>query len=289
MTVRMAAVLGSPIEHSKSPLLHQAAYKELGLDWEYEKFEVKAAELKPFLDRLDSTWAGLSLTMPLKEEALRLATDVSEMAQRTGGANTLVSTGGEWIAHNTDVAGMIFAIEQGRRGQGVDLGEPVQSATVLGTGATARSAIAALAAMSPQVKLQVAGRTLANVEQIVGWAKNDLGVEVTGVALQDSRQVALDSQIVVSTIPANGVEDLAAHVSESPKVLVDVVYDPPTNQLAKAWVEHGGARVGGLTMLVAQAAEQVRLMTGYEGPLEPIREAMFTALADSGIAVDDIR
>lgn len=275
MTVRKAAVLGSPIEHSKSPQLHLAAYKELGLDWEYEKFDIKADELESFLDGLDDSWAGLSLTMPLKEEALRLSTVASKVARQTGSVNTLVLGDGQRTADNTDVAGLTYAIEQGMTSD-----KPLVTATVLGTGATARSAVAALAVMGPDVNIRVAGRTPENVERIVAWANDEYDSRTTGHSLQEAENDLLASQVVVSTLPASATAALVNLIPASPQLLVDVVYDPPTNPLADSWVASGGVRVGGLTMLVAQAAEQVRLMTGYEGPLDPLRNVMFDSIGD---------
>lgn len=277
MTVRKAAVLGSPIEHSRSPLLHEAAYRQLGLDWDYSKIELQADELEQFVSGLDDSWAGLSLTMPLKEESLRLATEASEVARATGSANTLVLRGGEWFADNTDVAGLRYAISSGRVVRSLPA-----SVTILGTGATARSAVVAVSELNPAAHLKIAGRTPANVEKIVAWATDAVGVPASGQALGESDQSLLDSEIVISTIPIDAESPLVDVVPEAPGLLVEVVYDPPTNPLSEAWLAAGGKQVGGLTMLVGQAAEQVRLMTGYEGSLEPIREAMLAAVAAEG-------
>ena len=132
------AVLGDPIAHSLSPVLHRAAYAELGLDWTYAAVRVPAGTLVPFLEGLDGTWRGLSLTMPLKRELVPLADEVSDVARRAGAANTLVLADGRRIAHNTDVPGAASAIRERYDG-------PVHAATILGGGATATSVGLALA------------------------------------------------------------------------------------------------------------------------------------------------
>ncbi len=132
------AVLGDPIAHSLSPVLHRAAYAELGLDWTYDAVRVPAGTLLPFLDGLDGTWRGLSLTMPLKRELVPLADEVSDVARRAGAANTLVLADGRRMAHNTDVPGAASAIRERYDG-------PVHAATILGGGATATSVGLALA------------------------------------------------------------------------------------------------------------------------------------------------
>ncbi len=133
-----AAVLGSPIAHSLSPVLHLAAYRALGLaDWDYEKHECAEPGLAGFVAGLGPDWAGLSLTMPLKRVALEVADELSPLAAATGAANTLVFTGGRRYADNTDVAGIIATL----RGAGFDGGG---RAVVLGAGGTAQAALAAL-------------------------------------------------------------------------------------------------------------------------------------------------
>jgi shikimate dehydrogenase len=135
-----AAVLGSPIAHSLSPVLHRAAYEELGLDdWSYDRFEVDEAALPGFVGKLGPEWAGLSLTMPLKRAVIPLLDEISETASAVEAVNTVVFTeDGRRLGDNTDVPGMVAALRE----RGI---EQVDSAAILGAGATASSALAALA------------------------------------------------------------------------------------------------------------------------------------------------
>ncbi|MFF3150444.1 shikimate dehydrogenase, partial [Streptomyces sp. NPDC057927] len=137
---RRAAVLGSPIAHSLSPVLHRTAYRELGLgDWSYDRFEIDEEALPGFFEDLGPEWAGLSLTMPLKRAVIPLLDEVSETASSVEAVNTVLFTeDGRRVGDNTDIPGMVAALRE----RGI---EQVDSAAILGAGATASSALAALA------------------------------------------------------------------------------------------------------------------------------------------------
>ncbi|TDC50157.1 shikimate dehydrogenase, partial [Jiangella ureilytica] len=111
MLTRRCAVLGSPIAHSLSPVIHRAAYRRLGLDWEYTAHEVDESSLARFVSGLGPEWRGLSLTMPLKRVALDVAATASDVARTVGAANTLVRRDdGGWDADNTDVPGVVATL-----------------------------------------------------------------------------------------------------------------------------------------------------------------------------------
>ena len=260
---RRCAVLGSPIAHSRSPQLHRAAYVHLGLDWTYEAVDVTEEQLPGFVDRLDSSWRGLSLTMPLKAAGAALATRRSELVERLGVANTLVLEGDDRAAANTDVPGMRAAL--------VEAGAPVAAhATVLGAGSTAVAAVAALSTMAAEVSL--VARSPSRAEAVLRVA-DMVGVRVTVVAWEDARR-ALAAPIVLSTVPSGAADPLAASVPESPGLLFDVVYDPWPTPLAAAWARAGGQVCSGLDLLVWQAVEQVRLMTERSVPVQVLRAAV---------------
>lgn len=275
-----AAVLGSPIAHSLSPVLHNAAYAALGLgDWRYAAHEVDEQSFLPFVAALDETWRGLSLTMPLKEVAFDVAADVSPTALVTGVVNTLVRREtGEWDAHNTDVHGIMAALGDGTHAAAT--ARSAGSATVLGSGATARSAVAALAQLGVRrVRLAVRAAARPATLRMAG----DLGVEVEQVPLADWAAGAAGHAgsvgLVVSTLPT-GAGSAAAEVLAGRHLtgtLMDVVYADWPTPLARAAAAVGLDVVPGLDMLVHQAAEQVRLMTGREAPLE----AMFAAVREA--------
>ncbi|MFV0130861.1 shikimate dehydrogenase [Streptomyces sp. HMX112] len=269
---RRAAVLGSPIDHSLSPLLHRAAYAELGLThWSYDRFEVDEAHLPGFLKGLDGTWAGLSLTMPLKRAVIPLLDRISETAASVEAVNTVVLTeDGHRIGDNTDIPGMIAALRE----RGV---ERVEAAAVLGAGATASSALAALSRVcTGPVTAYV--RSEARAAEMRGWAER-LGTPVRIAEWADAAE-ALTAPLVIATTPAGTTDALASFVPDRPGTLFDVLYEPWPTALAAAWARRGGAVLGGLDLLVHQAVLQVEQMTGLTpAPLAAMRAAGESALA----------
>ncbi|WP_030849586.1 shikimate dehydrogenase [Streptomyces griseus] len=269
---RRAAVLGSPIAHSLSPVLHRAAYAELGLEhWSYDRFEVDEAALPGFVDGLDASWAGLSLTMPLKRAVIPLLDEISATAASVEAVNTVVFTeDGGRVGDNTDIPGMIAALRE----RGVD---KVESAAVLGAGATASSALAALAAVcAGPVTAYV--RSPERAAEMRGWGER-LGVDVVTADWADGAE-ALGAPLVIATTPAGATDALTGSVPEAPGMLFDVLYEPWPTELAAAWSARGGAVVGGLDLLVHQALLQVEQMTGRTpAPLSAVRHAGEAALA----------
>lgn len=266
-----AAVLGSPIAHSLSPVLHRAAYAALGLtDWSYDRFEVDEAALPAFVAGLDASWAGLSLTMPLKRAIIPLLDGISDTAASVEAVNTVVFTDdGRRLGDNTDIPGMVAALAE----RGV---EKVESAAVLGAGATASSALAALAQVcAGPVTAYV--RSAARADEMRGWGER-LGVDVR-IADWSAAAEALSAPLVVATTPAGTTDALAAEVPERPGTLFDVLYEPWPTALAAAWSGRGGEVVGGLDLLVHQAVLQVEQMTGRApAPLRAMRIAGERAL-----------
>ncbi len=268
LTVRAAshraAVLGFPVSHSLSPTLHQAAYAALGLcDWSYDAVEVRAPDLARHVAGLDTTWRGLSLTMPLKEVAFDVADEVDVLAAETGAINTLVRGGG-WTGSNTDVHGILAACADAGVGS-------VTSALVIGSGATARSATAALRRLSArQVTFMVRGAArTATLAQAV-----DAGLEVAQTPLG----VWPDSvDLVISTVPPAATGSFAADLPSGGRALLEVTYSEGLTPLMSAARASGYAVVPGTEMLLHQAAEQVRLMTGHPAPLAAMRTALAAA------------
>jgi len=260
---RNAAVVGSPISHSLSPALHRAAYRALGLDWTYAGLEVTVEQLPDFLAGLDASWAGLSLTMPLKEAVLDLAAEISWTAHATTSANTLLLPARQ--AHNTDVDGLRMALL--RAGFAAEPGFP---ATVAGAGATARSAVAALHALGVG-EVHLLARDSLRAAPARDTADR-LGVDLR-VHPFDSPQW-LATELVITTVPSGVADVLAQSLPPQPAWLLDVVYSPWPTVLAQAWAAGGGRIVSGLEMLLAQAERQVELMTGRPAPTAAMRAAL---------------
>lgn len=281
-----AAVLGHPVAHSLSPVLHSAAYRALGLDgWEYTAIDVTEEQVAGFVEGLDESWAGLSLTMPLKQVVLPLLDHVEPLAGVVGAVNTVLfqptGSGRTLVGANTDVHGLAAALREG-------LGDrPVGSALVLGAGATAASTLAALAELgctTPTVLVRSLGRT-GGLQR----AAHRMGVAPRFAVLDPASPLVAQADVVVSTLPSRAADPVAdaltvqsaAGASGPRGVLLDVVYDPRPTALSRAWADAGATVVGGERMLLHQAAEQVRLMTGRVAPLAAMAEALEAALAPS--------
>ncbi|GGK80748.1 shikimate dehydrogenase [Streptomyces flaveus] len=269
---RRAAVLGKPIAHSLSPVLHSAAYAALGLgDWSYDRFEIDEAALPGFLEGLGPEWAGLSLTMPLKRAVIPLLDEISETAASVEAVNTVVFTeDGRRVGDNTDVPGMVAALRE----HGI---EQVESAAILGAGATASSALAAVSRICPG-EIVAYVRSEARAAEMRQWGER-LETEVRLADWADAER-ALHAPLVVATTPAGATDALASAVPGRPATLFDVLYDPWPTALAARWSAYGGAVVSGLDLLVHQAALQVEQMTGRTpAPLGAMRKAGEHALA----------
>ena len=297
---RRAAVLGHPIGHSLSPALHTAAYRELGLAWEYGQFDCDAAGLPGFVAALGPEWVGLSLTMPLKRVALDVADEVSPLAAAVGAANTLRFGPLGWSADNTDVAGIVGAL----RSAGVTA---IGSVVVLGAGGTAQAALAALRELgqpAPTVVVRDVGRTteLRQAADRLGMAPRIVG------GLLDGPLPAAD--VVISTLPpgatdgvqlggvqlggpdsggpdsggpgSGGADSGATGPRRAARVVLDVVYAPWPTPLAEAAGARGATVVSGLSVLLYQAIAQVELMTGRPAPAAAMARALTEAVAAPG-------
>ena len=273
--MRRAAILGSPVAHSLSPALHRAAYAALGLsDRRYDRFEVDEAGLPGFLASLDvegDGWSGLSLTMPLKRAVIPLLDEVSPTALAVDAVNTvLFHPDGRRTGDNTDVPGLLAALRE----RGV---QRVGSAAVLGAGATASSALAALGQVCDgPVTAYVRGPERAAQMSALG---ERLGVPVVTAPWERAAE-AFAAPLTISTTPAVATDGLAGSVPSAPGILFDVLYHPWPTALAAAWSARGGTVLGGLDLLVHQAVLQCELFTGVRpAPLAAMRAAGEAALA----------
>ena len=264
-------MLGKPIRHSLSPVIHAAGFAAAGLlTWSYTAIECSEAELPDLVAGMGPEWAGLSVTMPLKETALAIADVASPMAKATGAANTLVHRpDGSWYADNTDVPGMIRVL--------ADLGvPPAPGVTVLGGGGTARAALAAAAHLGTAEVIVVTRRREALTE--LEPAAEALGIRLIGVDWADAA-AAFDTDTVISTVPKGAADELGAAVSWRPgSVLFDAIYDPWPTPLAEAAAANGARIASGLDLLLAQALGQFEQFTGVApAPEAPMREALRAA------------
>jgi shikimate dehydrogenase len=274
---RRAGVLGSPVAHSLSPVLHNAAYQALGLtDWTFDRIECDAQTLPGLVASAEPAWVGYAVTMPGKRAALAMADVVTERAAAVGAANTLLRTEQGWQADCTDVSGVVGAL----RAAGGYLPKPDATGLVLGAGGTASAALAGLAELDVrEVTVLVreparAADTRATAERlgvrldVRRWADSDIGV------------LARECAVLVSTVPAEAVAAHAAELALAP-CLLDVIYHPWPTPVAQAVAARGGALATGLDMLLHQAFGQVEQFTGQPAPREAMRDALRAATGNT--------
>ncbi|UWX95879.1 shikimate dehydrogenase [Arthrobacter zhaoxinii] len=272
MVPRRAAVLGHPIGHSKSPLLHRAAYAHLGFECSYEAIDVREAEAAEFVASLrgQAGWTGLSVTMPLKAVMVTQMDEVRPLVQALGVLNTVTfsrtDSGPRLTGHNTDVPGIVGALRHaGTRRR--------PRAVVLGAGGTACAAVAALAELDADGVDVCARRFPEAAAGRAGVREAGLatGVTVRPRPWEEAAAACSAADVVICTLPPHGADGLAEEISavRPDAVLLDAAYDPWPSRLASAWSGLGGTVAPGIEMLLYQAVEQVKLFTADAFSDEP--------------------
>jgi len=265
------AVLGSPISHSKSPALHRAAISALGIDATYVSTEVTETDFPGVFGSLDDSWAGLSLTMPLKNVVRPLLVQECATSTQTGAVNTVVRGADGWEGYNTDVWGATSAI---RHQSDMEF----RRAVLLGAGATASSLVVALRDLGVE-SLVIVARDPSRAGKVRDLAQR-LGMDVH---IASFGQPLSTSDIVVSSLPSNAVLPSEAIECIVAELLFDVVYEPWPTALAKEWERRGLESISGMHMLLWQAVRQARVFYGesVDKPLpreEQVVAAMRTAV-----------
>lgn len=279
-----AAVLGQPVSHSLSPVIHNAGYAALGLnEWEYSAFEVDAAGLPEFVSTADAAFRGFSVTMPGKFAALEYASEVTDRARLIGSANTLVHLSSGWRADNTDCEGVLGALEQllgpVNSAPGDDSHESSGRAVLVGSGGTSRPALWALAQRGI-TRVDIVNRSDRTAE--LAPLADALGVTIAHHgfgpdAHQVISQLATDADVVVSTVPTAALEGYELALAHAP--VLDVIYDRLPTPLMVAAAANGYPSVGGHVMLLHQALSQFEQFTGHPAPKDAMQDALDEALA----------
>lgn len=273
------AVVGSPISQSKSPLIHRAGHKVLSLDFDYSAVEISDGKLLQFLESLDESWMGLSVTMPLKIEATFLASELDSVAKATGVTNTLYRAQRGWKGFNTDV----FGIQSALRGSLV-LASP--RIVILGSGATATSAVFACLLSNPKARVTLIARNDKTAKQTKSVAlQSGFAIEVR--SFRSLSRALASADIVISTLPPGALDayatKLGSHWFYKPKgVFFDVAYSPWPSAFASAWMARSLPAVSGIEMLIFQAIAQLRVFTsGDVDTALPNERAVELAMRDS--------
>lgn len=248
------AILGSPISHSKSPIIHAEAYRVMGEPWQYDRFEVARGQLQRFIESTPLGFNGFSVTMPLKEEAFKFAQQTDELSRLTNASNTLAKLDNIWHGFNTDVYGIIQAVSSKINGT------PART-LVIGSGSTATSALVAISKIAPNTKVKIYARN--------SKTRNNLLRLASSLGLNSSRCFFLakgirDAQLTISTLPGNALDSVSEKLLKKKSVLpggllLDVAYHPWPSRFAALWIAREKPVVSGLEMLIWQAVAQIRI------------------------------
>jgi len=242
------AVLGSPISHSLSPVLHRTAYEKLGVYGQYQAIEMQPEKLRDFVSSLDETWTGLSLTMPLKEEILSIADEVDELAVRINSANTLIRSPRGWRALSTDVNGFTQTL----LANGVT---SFNTVVILGSGATARAAAAACDA--PNRTIRIIHRS---AEREAGMRK---AVLLSNLEFASWGADLMPADLLINATPAGVADSYSEKLDGDVQgTFFEALYNPWPTKLLSKWRALKGFGIDGLDLLVHQGIDQVELMTG---------------------------
>jgi len=270
---RVVAVIGWPIEHSLSPVIHNAAFDAMDLDWVYVALPVAPGPIPEAVAGLVALGvAGANVTMPHKEAVADVVDRLTEDAERLRAVNTIEIAGGHTVGHNTDAPGFARFLEQ-------DAGFDASGRTALlyGAGGAARACALALA-RAGLTRLVVALRVLARAKELEA-ALDGLPTTVETVAFDQAGGVSADLVVNGTPLGAHG-ETLPLPALGPSTVTVDLLYRPTMTPLQQAAREAGGAAFGGLGLLLQQAALSFEIWTGRQPPLEVMSAAALAALAD---------
>ena len=272
---RMCVLIGHPVGHSLSPVIHSAAYRELDLDWHYAVMDVLESDLDAVLGTIDGDrLVGANVTIPYKQAVFERVDVLTDTAQAVGAVNTLYRRNDQLVGHNTDVAGFIQPLGElsGRRWTD-------ERALVLGAGGAARAVAHALTRVLKFKNVAVTARREATARAIPG---------VSVVDWNERARAAADVDLIVNTTPVgmapNGdasplPDDLGFSTNQ---IVYDLIYAPERTRLLDAAAAHGATIIGGLPMLIGQAAEAFRIWTGRDMPIETVKKALIAHQAASG-------
>lgn len=278
---RLGCLLGTPVSHSISPMMHNEAFRLLGIDFVYLCFDTKNADLSTMVQTLkDMNVFGFNLTMPDKERIIPYLDDLSPAARMIGAVNTVKNEDGRLIGHNTDGIGYLRSLQ--------DVGYDIRKGemTLLGAGGAA-SSIAIQAALDGAPALHIInrrGRSWENAERLAKVISENTGCRADVTDFADTAKVS--ACISRSTLLTNATSiGMAPNEANTPiadtscfhrNLLVsDIIYNPRCTRLLREAKEKGCQTMNGLYMLLYQGAAAFRLWTGCDMPVEEIRSKFF--------------
>ena len=280
---KITGVIGHPIGHSFSPVMHNAAFELLKLDYTYLAFDVPPHYLAEALQGLIALGiVGVNVTIPHKEAVIPLLDDLSSEAHATGAVNTLVNEGGKLSGHNTDVHGFVEMMKPLRRSI---TGKEV---SILGAGGAARAVLYGLMTHFRPKSIHLLNRSVERANNLKDFFASSFGfqqIDVVDLYMPSAHKALSQSKLIVNTTPVG----MVPNVDESPipdnqilvkgQVLVDLVYNPPETQLTRMAKKQGLKTISGMEMLLHQGAKSFELWTNKKMPLDRVRQTVHSFLA----------
>jgi shikimate dehydrogenase len=274
----IVGVIGDPVEHSRSPQMHNAAFAKAGLDYVYVPFHVRPDDLADAIAGFKAiNVVGINVTLPHKQAVIRSVTSISREAELIGAVNTLTFVEGNIYGDNTDAPGVLKALEEDGNMSGSPVGENV---VVLGAGGAARAVVVALA-LRGVASITIANRTVEKAVSLAEEMDRKTGVSMQGMGLTDERLplAVRESKLLVNTATTSmDVTQpllIAAAWLQPNTIVYDIVYTPPVTPLMQAATERGCQTLGGIGMLVHQGAIAFEKWTGVTPCTETMRQALF--------------
>lgn len=274
---RIVGVIGDPVEHSRSPQMHNAAFAKAGLDYVYVPFHVRPDDLADAIAGFKAmNVVGINVTLPHKQAVLPLLTSISREAELIGAVNTLTFVEGSIHGDNTDAPGVLQALEEGENISGPPVGENV---VVLGAGGAARAVVVAFA-LRGVASITIANRTVEKAVSLAEEMDQKTGVSMRGMGLTDERLslAVRESKLLVNTattsMDATQPLLISADWLQGNTTVYDIVYTPPVTPLMQAATERGCQTLGGIGMLVHQGAIAFEKWTGVTPCTETMRQAL---------------
>jgi shikimate dehydrogenase len=274
----IVGVIGDPVEHSRSPQMHNAAFAKAGLDYVYVPFHVRPDDLADAIAGFKAiNVVGINVTLPHKQAVIRSVTSISREAELIGAVNTLTFVEGNIYGDNTDAPGVLKALEEDGNMSGSPVGENV---VVLGAGGAARAVVVALA-LRGVASITIANRTVEKAVSLAEEMDRKTGVSMQGMGLTDERLplAVRESKLLVNTATTSmDVTQpllISADWLQPNTIVYDIVYTPPVTPLMQAATERGCQTLGGIGMLVHQGAIAFEKWTG----VTPCTETMHQALS----------
>ncbi len=276
---KIVGVIGDPIEHSRSPQMHNAAFAELGLNYVYVPFHIRPDDLPTAIEGFKAiNVVGLNVTLPHKQAVIPFLDEISREVELTGAVNTLTFQDGRIKGDNTDGWGFL----EGMRETGFELSQG-ESALVIGAGGSARAVIVALGSIGLET-IFVANRTVSKAVKLAECLSDSIGASVHGIGLDDSQleDVVNNVALVVNTASVGMDISMPPIIDtdwlRSQTAVYDIVYTPPETRLLLAAAERGCHTIRGLSMLVYQGAIAFEKWTQVTPPVKSMKQALQQAL-----------